>query len=372
MRKIYFVIIVLMFFVNFKSQAEQMSIHQAVMYAKWGIIKSYKGDINAKDENGNTLLHMAVKSYTQADALTKYFIAKDANIEAKNNKGQTPLFEAVQNNNNSALILIRHGADIHTRDEIGNSVLHFSVHNIYTAKEISAYLIKLGISPNIRNNNGETPLHMSIRKGSIDGFEILLDKGANPNIKNKYGQVPLHYALEELTISKQRYISKLAKAGADMNYINNQGDNPLHVFIKNRPSRAKDVINTLINCGTRLDYKNKNGLTPLHYAVIYENPEAAAVLTKHRYLLDIADTRKMTALHYAVEKNNETLTSLLVKAGASVNLKDCNGDTPLHKLVKSNKPKEVLVVAHVLINNGADKNLRNNMGMTPYDIALKK
>ena len=50
------------------------------------------------------------------------------------------------------------------------------------------------INPNIRNKNGETPLHIVAGRSHLEAVKLLLDHGADPNAQNEKGETPLHYA----------------------------------------------------------------------------------------------------------------------------------------------------------------------------------
>ena len=55
---------------------------------------------------------------------------------------------------------------------------------------------------------------------------------------------------------------------------------------------------------------------------------------------------------------------LLAEAGVNLNMRDLNGWTPLHHAI-ANRQGEV---ADMLIEKGADKEIKNDDGLTPFDI----
>lgn len=64
-------------------------------------------------------------------------------------------------------------------------------------------------------------------------------------------------------------------------------------------------------------------------------------------------------LHLAVENGNEEFVRILLRFGANPNIADKNGVTPLHI---SYSYDSLGAIAELLVANGADLNLRDNLG----------
>lgn len=64
-------------------------------------------------------------------------------------------------------------------------------------------------------------------------------------------------------------------------------------------------------------------------------------------------------LHLAIENGNEEFVKILLRFGANPNVADKNGVTPLHI---SYSYDSLGAIAELLIANGADLNLRDNLG----------
>ena len=89
------------------------------------------------------------------------------------------------------------------------------------------WLLRKGVSPNIRDENGNTPLHNALT-GSGDSkytARLLIGKGADVNAKNSDGSTPLHYVS---TLSMAKF---LIVRGANPNPKKNYGITPLHVAV---------------------------------------------------------------------------------------------------------------------------------------------
>lgn len=69
-----------------------------------------------------------------------------------------------------------------------------------------------GADPNVRNNTGETPLHLSARHGHIPVVQLLLHRGARINEKTRFTRAtPLMYAAE---VGRKPVIRELLMFGA--------------------------------------------------------------------------------------------------------------------------------------------------------------
>ena len=121
-------------------------------------------------------------------------------------------------------------------------------------------LLKKGVSPNVRNESGDTPLHWAANKGRVKVVKLLLKHGADPNIKNKYGWTPLHKAAFEDHVE---VVKLLLEHGADPNIKDKNGDTLLHWAAS---VGRVDVVRLLLEHGADPTVKDKNGKTPLDLA----------------------------------------------------------------------------------------------------------
>ena len=81
-------------------------------------------DINAKNDSGQTTLHIAARNGYKDVA--ELLIDEGADINAKDNDGHTPLYIAVNNNYKVAELLINKGADSSIKTESGQTLLQLT------------------------------------------------------------------------------------------------------------------------------------------------------------------------------------------------------------------------------------------------------
>ena len=86
------------------------------------------GDVNAKDNNGDTPLHGAALAALRKD-FAVLLIAKGANVNAKGKYGETPLHRAAKSFMPSSIskeavqLLIDKGANVNAKDDFGRTPL---------------------------------------------------------------------------------------------------------------------------------------------------------------------------------------------------------------------------------------------------------
>merc|ERR1711974_459632 len=71
-------------------------------------------------------------------------------------------------------LLISLGSDIHLRDEYGNTCLHLACSS--GAKDVASYLLSINFPVNVTNSAGETPMHVAGFSGQ-KMLQLLLLKG---------------------------------------------------------------------------------------------------------------------------------------------------------------------------------------------------
>ncbi|CAH9123448.1 unnamed protein product [Cuscuta epithymum] len=54
--------------------------------------------------------------------------------------------------------------------------------------------IESGVRVDLKDSEGQTPLHWAVDRGHLNTTKVLLSKNANVNEKDSEGQGPLHYA----------------------------------------------------------------------------------------------------------------------------------------------------------------------------------
>ncbi|XP_056160247.1 acyl-CoA-binding domain-containing protein 2 [Syzygium oleosum] len=86
--------------------------------------------------------------------------------------------------------------------------------------------IEGGVSVNVKDSEGRTPLHWAVDRGHSKVVELLVSKDADVNAKDDEGQTPLHYAV----VCDREGIAKfLVKQNASTDVKDNDGNTPRDV-----------------------------------------------------------------------------------------------------------------------------------------------
>lgn len=130
-------------------------------------------------------------------AIVKLLLAVQADPDLEEGHGATALDEAVYHEyENVALLLLEAGARISAKEAVyidGTRDIT-PVHRATFSPVILKAMIGRGAGIDMRDGNGETPLHWAARKSNVDSVKVLLDAGADPTVKDNDGHTPAYWA----------------------------------------------------------------------------------------------------------------------------------------------------------------------------------
>ncbi len=181
----------------------------------------------------------------------------------------------------------------------------------------------------------------------------------DPNKVQDTGYTRLQKAVVDNDLST---VVGLIRLGADINMRGNLMYPPLHLALeKDRHSIAV----ALIQAGADVNLQDATGKTPLHRAVMQAQETFVRTLLKLGADPNIKDEQGKTALH-VVSTAQPDIIDLLVAGKARLDEKDIHGNTPLHSFL------DKAAMVEKLLKNGADPNVKNDFGVSPYMMMLEE
>ncbi len=170
-------------------------------------------NLEQTDQDGATLLGIAARA-KQAEVV-RVLLEAGAKIEARDQKGRSPLLAAVQTHRSSVEVvraLIAKGTDVNTRGtSIGGTPLSWAA-GPFSNPEIVAVLVAANADVNQADDKGMTPLMWAARYGAPATVKVLLDAGADVTATNKRGQTSLDLVRQKGDNAQSGEIIKMIEA----------------------------------------------------------------------------------------------------------------------------------------------------------------
>jgi ankyrin repeat protein/energy-coupling factor transporter ATP-binding protein EcfA2 len=203
-------------------------------------------------------------------------LKKGANVNDKNNEGNTPLMLAAANGHKDSVeFLLKNGANVNDKNNEGNTPLILAAANGH--KDSVEFLLKNGANVNDKNNEGNTPLMLAATNKDKDIVLYLLKQGAEFDSNDSSVVNALTFTIfeqrcgsirEAATYGYVNVLKFLLTHGADINSEDSNKNTPLILAAANG---HKDAVELLLNRGANVNDKNNEGKSPLYFALSSNN-----------------------------------------------------------------------------------------------------
>ena len=115
--------------------------------------------------------------------------------------------------------------------------------------------------------------------------------------------------------------------------------------------------------------RDKAQRTLLMEAAIFKKEDIARLLIENGADVNAQEIKGWSPLHFATQSNLPGLVKLLIEKGANLNSQDAWGNVPLLRALHSCDSETETV--SILLQAGADKDKKNNYGVSPYELAMQ-
>ena len=223
--------------------------------------------------------------------------------------------------------------DMNIKDTNSNYLLSYAVQ--FNKADIVKLILEKGGKYDIVDSQERSILYNAIKYGFIEIIKILLEFSQNAigimitDIRDINGNIPLHYAIK---IKSPDIIKLLIEYKSDPYTIDINGYNSLHLAIK---TGDLQIVSLITNTMSNLNIKTQKGETALHISINYQFNTITEQLLLEGADPNIIDTEnEFTALHYAVGWNNITVIKLLLQYNVDINVLDIYGNNAIMYSIK--------------------------------------
>ncbi|KAL6809562.1 ankyrin repeat-containing domain protein [Trichoderma sp. SZMC 28015] len=293
------------------------------------------GDVYARTILKETALHLAVKFPN----IVRLLIDASADLNAKDYNEATPLHLAVRADSITTIkLLLRAGADLDAVDENDKTPLHYAI----DLKNPSVFREFWESGPKLHKQPYRKipPLIQALEAESFDIVRIILGEALLADSTNdtpEHGNSSAQHDLEDMTL-------------LDVNVETSDSRTALLIAVTKRQS---DIVKTLLKLDADLTSRDSSGRTPLLQALNLGDEEIFDALLEKGADIDSQDQEGSTALHFRLIG--------LFKNKSKLNIQDASGNTPLHRAAYNGRKAAV----ELLLEAEANPNIQSEAGSLP-------
>lgn len=318
-----------------KNKEGRTALHLAIIQqniAGVSVLLEHNANVSARDYRHRTPLHLACMNQSRTTVfmdgipasdgilaprsdIIELLLDHDADIDAADEEGRTPLMMACSNSGlpsrqsidddsvsieihsdggvfDIAEMLLKRGANVMKSDHMGFLPLHEACWNSPCGRQSKVLLVRKlldwGSPVNAAGVGCGTSLHLACYSPDIEIVEELLRRGADPSLRDFNGKIPLHIAIVQST--EQVVKTLLLFLGTSVCATDNFGATPLHLACdtypvagRNKPGTLSIIRRLLAHGANAYTLRDGNGDSPADLAWRYGIREILELMIKESW-----------------------------------------------------------------------------------------
>ncbi|GIY31604.1 hypothetical protein CEXT_499351 [Caerostris extrusa] len=314
--------------------------------------------LKKKDDAGSTPLHLAAARRGHGDVV-QLLIEKGADVHAEDSSKSTALhFAASMSHKDIVKLLLLKGADILKADQFDITPICIIISN-----GLGDILINEKVNINFTDANGFTALHVGASFGNLSFVEYCAQTNVRDiNVKNNEGETPLHLASR---CNFQHIVSFLIDKEAD---VFTKENNKKSTTGRRLVNHRLDIVKILIQekeCGASFKI---NGNTLLHLLAAVGSLEMTKYFVDNGADVHAKDSTGYKPVHVAAVSGFKEIVEFYLDGGIHVSDLGCDHLTLLHLAAQAGKSN----VCELLIERSADVSAVSIYGSTPFTFGCWK
>jgi ankyrin repeat protein len=218
--------------------------------------------------------------------MAKLLLSSGANIEARDENGDTPLIRAAGFGQTDIVrLLLEKGADVEATNKGGSSALaagacECAVATMHDTLDIEKMLLEKRGAKGARDKQGGMALLAAAAWGRVQNVKLLLDNGAPVEATDDEGNTPLLISASGSAVSTIDTVRLLLENGANVEAKNSHGDTALILAASEEGMDSIDIVKLLLRKGANVRTENADGSTALSLARKNGHDEIAQLLQR--------------------------------------------------------------------------------------------
>lgn len=221
--------------------------------------------VNVQSRYGNTVLHVACERLNEK--IVDKILKKDVDVDAKDKNGNTALHVLAQ----TEPLPARYGGSLNHNQ------------NRYKLKDTTEKLLFLSADVNACNNFGQTPLHCASEKLNDEIVKVLLLYRADTDVRDRNGNTALHLVIKKPINSfaeSDEIVKLLLEHGANVHVKDGDDQTALHYVVNTDDVKLRTIFTELLIWGGSLFTLDENGERLLDKIIFPEYPMECKRLQK--------------------------------------------------------------------------------------------